>query len=390
MRYIPHPSPRVPAGPPAAAPGLKVQRAPKPPVPAAPVLPRKGRGASSNETGRFETHTRHPVDDGWRAHIEDDAPKLHTTVTVDATRSVIARNQSPDIPFEQSLNPYRGCEHGCVYCFARPTHAWLGLSPGLDFETKLLAKPEAPKLLEAELRKPGYTCQVLAMGTNTDPYQPIEREYRITRQVLEVLSRFNHPVSIVTKSSLVTRDIDILAGMAARKLAKVFVSITTLDAKLARKLEPRAASPDKRLAAISELAAAGIPVGVMVAPVIPVLTANDTERVLEAAKKAGAASAGYILLRLPLEIKDLFAEWLEVHAPMKAKHVLNLMRDTRGGKLYDSTFGARFVGQGPYADLVRTRFRLACQRLGLSQNAWQLDTARFRAPARVGDQLSLL
>ncbi|MGE0735091.1 MAG: PA0069 family radical SAM protein [Alphaproteobacteria bacterium] len=367
-----------------------MQRAPKPQVPAAPVLPRKGRGAVSNETGRFEAHTRHPVDDGWRAHIEDAAPKLRTTVSVDATRSVIARNQSPDIPFEQSLNPYRGCEHGCVYCFARPTHAWLGLSPGLDFESKLLAKPEAAKLLDAELRKPGYKCQVLAMGTNTDPYQPIEREYRITRQVLEVLSRFNHPVSIVTKSSLVTRDIDILAGMATRKLAKVFVSITTLDANLARKLEPRAASPDRRLAAISELAAAGIPVGVMVAPVIPVLTANDTERVLEAAKKAGAASAGYILLRLPLEIKDLFAEWLDVHAPMKAKHVLSLMRETRGGKLYDSTFGARFVGQGPYADLIRTRFRLACQRLGLNQNAWLLDTTRFRAPARIGDQLSLL
>jgi DNA repair photolyase len=357
---------------------------------------RKGRGAVSNEAGRYEPTVTEAVDDGW-ARDEEDIPPLRTTVTVDSTRTIIARNKSPDISFDRSINPYRGCEHGCIYCFARPTHAWLGLSPGLDFESKLFVKPDAARLLAIELSKPGYRPAVIAMGTNTDPYQPLERERRITRSVLEVLRDCNHPVGIVTKSALICRDIDILAPMAAKRLARAYVSITTLDGDLARKLEPRAPTPGKRLAAVRALSAAGIPVGVMVAPVIPVLTDQEMEKILAAAVEAGATSAGHVLLRLPLEIKDLFVEWLEAHAPAKAKHVLDLVRDTRAGKLNDATFGRRMVGQGNYAALIHKRFELASRKLGLGARDWHYDLSLFKpprrpaAPARSDDrQLSLL
>jgi DNA repair photolyase len=360
-----------------------------------PDRPTKGRGAVSNRTGRYEAHERVAVADGWEhaptpGEDEDDvAPSPRTTVSLDTTRTIIARNDSPDIPFDRSINPYRGCEHGCVYCFARPTHAFLGLSPGLDFETKLLMKPDAARLLERELRNTRYRCDVMAMGTNTDPYQPIEREHKITRQVLEVLDAFNHPVGIVTKSALVMRDIDILSRMARRGLASVGVSVTTLDRDLARAMEPRASTPPRRLAAIAALAAAGIPTSVMVAPIIPALNDSEIERILAAASAAGARSAGYVLLRLPLEIKDLFEEWLGAHAPMKAKRVLDLVRETRGGQLYDSTFGKRMTGTGPFAQLVRQRFRLASRKLGLDRRTFNLDVTKFRAPPGVGDQLSL-
>jgi DNA repair photolyase len=355
-----------------------------------PLPPKPHRGAVSNPTGRFEPHAREAADDDWDL-AEDDLPPLRTTVTVDATRTILARNDSPDIPFDRSINPYRGCEHGCIYCFARPSHAWLGLSPGLDFETRLLAKPEAALLLEAELRARGYRCRPIAIGTNTDPYQPIERERRIMRQVLEVLAAFDHPVVITTKSALVTRDIDVLAPMAAKGLAAVGISVTTLDRDLARRMEPRAAVPDKRLDAIRALSESGIPVKVMAAPVIPFLTDAELERILEAGAEAGARSAGYILLRLPLEIKDLFAEWLEAHAPGKARHVMSLMRQSRDGKLYEAEFGTRMKGTGTYAELLAKRFALAVKRLGLDDNRhlFPLDTSRFRPPPRPGDQMDL-
>ena len=346
-----------------------------------PTQARKGRGAVTNRAGRFEPTVTEAVDDGW-AREEEDLPPLRTTVTVDSSRSIIARNQSPDVPFDRSINPYRGCEHGCVYCFARLTHAFLGLSPGLDFETRLFVKPEAARLLTHELSKPGYRPRVMAMGTNTDPYQPLERERRITRSVLEVLSACNHPVGIVTKAALIARDADILAPMAARRLARAFISITTLDRDLARTLEPRAPTPAKRLAAVRALAEAGVPVGVMVAPVIPVLTDPEMERILAAAKEAGASSAGYVLLRLPLEIKDLFTEWLEAHAPAKAKHVLDLVRDTRAGRLNDASFGRRMTGQGTYAQLIHQRFELATKRLDLHERDWRYDLSLFKPPAR--------
>ncbi len=355
-----------------------------------PDRPVKGRGAVSNRAGRYEPALRERVADGWAdgRHEEDDAPP-RTTLTRDTSRTIIARNSSPDVPFDRSINPYRGCEHGCVYCFARPTHAWLGLSPGLDFETKLLFKPEAAKLLEAELRRPGYRPAVMAMGTNTDPYQPVERRLRITRSVLEVLAAFNHPVGIVTKSALVTRDIDILAPMAAKRLARVYVSITTLDPALAARLEPRAPTPWRRLAAVKALAEAGVPVGVMVAPVIPALTDAEMERILEQAAAHGADSAGYVLLRLPLEIKELFEEWLQVHAPGKAARVLSLVRQTRQGALYDPRWGKRQTGTGPYAALIGRRFQLAVHRHGLNRRSWSFDHTLFRPPAKTGDQLAL-
>src|SRR5271170_3508869 len=351
---------------------------------------RKGRGAVSNRSSRFDAETRIAVDDGWTEIADDDLPPLRTTVARDATRTIIARNDSPDIGFDRSINPYRGCEHGCVYCFARPTHAYLGLSPGLDFETKLTAKFDAAKLLEQELRAKNYKCAVMAMGTNTDPYQPIEREHRITRGILQVLADHNHPVGIVTKSALVTRDLDILAPMAAKGLATVLLSVTTLDGELARTLEPRASTPRKRLAAISMLARAGVPTGVMAAPMIPALNDSELEAILAAAREAGALRANFTLLRLPLEIKELFTEWLETHAPNKAKHVLSLIRQSRGGKLNDPNFHDRFVGTGPYADLMARRFRLACRKLGLNQTKLTLDTTQFRLPPRAGDQLALL
>ncbi|CAN0457970.1 unnamed protein product, partial [Discosporangium mesarthrocarpum] len=300
-----------------------------------------------------------------------------------------ARNTSPDVPFDRSINPYRGCEHGCVYCFARPTHAFLGLSPGLDFESRLFYKPDAAALLEKELRKKSYKCDVMAMGTNTDPYQPIERDYQLTRRILEVLAAHNHPVGIVTKSSLIARDIDILGPMAEKKLAQVCLSVTTLDRDLSRKLEPRAPTPQRRLDTIRALVDAGIPCGVMAAPMIPVLTDPELESILEAAKDAGAHMAGYVLLRLPLEIKDLFREWLDAHAPLKADHVMNAVKEAGGGQIYDPTYGVRQRGTGVYADLLLQRFEKACRRLGLNERKYRLDRTQFRPPPRAGDQMGL-
>jgi DNA repair photolyase len=349
-----------------------------------------GRGAVSNATGRFEKQARFLVDDGWNEPGDEPLPALKTEVIRDSSRSIIAHNKSPDISFSQSINPYRGCEHGCIYCFARPTHAYLGMSPGIDFETKLFAKPEAAALLRKELSSPGYKPQVIAMGTNTDPYQPIERTMRITRSILEVLAEFNNPVGIVTKSALVLRDLDILAPLAERGLAKVAVSVTTLDSKLARVMEPRAATPPRRLNTIRELNVAGVPAAVMFAPCIPALNDDEMESVLSAAKEMGARSAGYVLLRLPLEIKDLFREWLETNVPDRAKHVMSLVRSMRGGKDYDSAWHERMRGKGPYADMLAHRFHLAVKRLGFNQDHRPLDISQFKRPEQKGDQLSLL
>ena len=354
-----------------------------------PDIPRKGRGAVSNQTGRFEGYDAVAIDDGWNLPRDADLPPLRTTVTADTTRTIIARNTSPDVPFDRSINPYRGCEHGCVYCFARPTHAFLGLSPGLDFESRLFYKPDAAALLEKELRKPSYKCDVMAMGTNTDPYQPIERDLKLTRRILEVLAAHNHPVGIVTKSSLIARDIDILAPMAEKKLAQVCLSVTTLDRDLSRRMEPRAPTPQRRLDTIRALNDAGIPCGVMAAPMIPVLTDPELESILAAAKDAGAHMAGYVLLRLPLEIKDLFREWLDAHAPLKADHVMNAVKTAGGGQIYDPTFGVRQRGTGVYADLLLQRFEKACRRLGLIERGYRLDRTLFRPPPRAGDQMGL-
>jgi DNA repair photolyase len=352
------------------------------------IHPPKGRGATINPEGRFESRARESVDDGWDTPPDEELPKLETTVTEEFAKSIIARNESPDIGFSQSINPYRGCEHGCVYCYARPTHAYLNLSPGLDFETKLFAKVNAAELLREELARPGYQCDVIALGANTDPYQPIEREFRITRQILEVLAECEHPVGIATKSSMVERDLDLLAPMAQQRLAQVFVSIATLDHEIARRLEPRAVAPQRRLQAIKQLSEAGVPCGVLVAPVIPFLTDSAVEKVLEAAREAGASMAGYVLLRLPYEVKDLFKAWLEEHYPLKASHVMSRVRAMRGGKEYDSEFGSRMRGEGELADLLEKRFRIACERLGLNQRDWELDTKRFKPPQR-GGQLPL-
>jgi DNA repair photolyase len=337
-----------------------------------------GRGALSNASSRFDDEKKIRTTDGW--DIEDELPPLRTTLTRDATRTIIARNTSPDVPFDRSINPYRGCEHGCIYCFARPTHAYLGLSPGLDFETKILFKPEAAKLLEAELASPKYKPDVVAMGTNTDPYQPVERELKITRSILKVLSDFNNPVGIVTKNHLVTRDIDILADMARRNLAEVFLSVTTLDKTLARDMEPRASAPHRRLDAVRELSAAGIPTGVMTAPMIPGLNDHEMEAILEAATEAGATRAGFTVLRLPLEIKDLFDEWLRANRPDRAEKVLSLIRQMRGGALYQAEFGLRMRGEGPIAQLLAARFSAAVKRLGLNKIRYRLDTLRFAVP----------
>lgn len=353
------------------------------------ILQRKGRGAASNLSGRFEAHSKEAFDDGWGA-IDDDLPPLETEVAIDASRTVIARNSSPDIPFDRSINPYRGCEHGCVYCFARPTHAWLGLSPGQDFESKLLMKPDAAVLLRQELARPGYRPRVIALGTNTDPYQPIERTHGITRQILEVLSDCRHPVGIVTKSALIARDADILGPMAQQRLARAYISITTLDRDLARRMEPRAPTPAKRLKAIEALSRAGVPVGVMFAPIIPGLNDHEMEAVLQAASDAGARTGSYVLLRLPLEIKDLFTEWLEAHYPDRAERVMTLVRDCRGGRAYDSQWGKRMKGSGPFADMVARRFAMACRRSGLDKRSWEMDTTLFRKPAADADQLALL
>ena len=353
-----------------------------------PRLARKGRGAASNVDGRFEPYAHEAIDDGWGT-IDEPLPPLATTVGVDTARHVITRNQSPDVGFTQSLNPYRGCEHGCIYCYARPSHAYLGLSPGLDFETRLFAKDDVAARLVEELRQPSYRPQVLALGTNTDAYQPIERRRRLTRAVLEVLAGCGHPVALITKSSLIERDLDLLAPMAQLGLAQAFVTVTTLDHELARRLEPRATAPRRRLETIRRLADAGVPVGVMVAPVIPVLTDGELERILAAAYDAGARQAGYVILRLPHEIKSLFGDWLRRQAPLSAEHVLARVRDTHGGKDYDPSFGRRMVGQGEYAELIARRFALKCKRLGFNREPVTLSTAQFRPPPAAGDQLPL-
>jgi DNA repair photolyase len=348
------------------------------------AAPAKGRGATFNPANRYQSEQREPVDDGWASAPEDgesEPPPLKTTVRIVAARTIISRNDSPDIPFTQSINPYQGCEHGCVYCYARPTHAYLDLSPGLDFETKLFAKPDAARLLRAELGRPGYRCEPIALGANTDPYQPIEREWKITRSVLEVLAECDHPLTITTKGVLIERDLDLLAPMAAKGLVRAFVSIAMLDRDLARKLDPRAPSPQRRLQMIKTLCDAGVPVGVNVAPVIPQLTDCDLEAILESAAAAGARHAAWTMLRLPLEVAPLFRDWLAAHYPLRAAHVMSLVRQIRGGKDNESRFGARMGGQGEFADLVRRRFALACKRLDLNADRdAPLDTSRFRPP----------
>jgi len=351
-----------------------------------PILPQRGRGAVSNPACRYDSTRTVGLDDGWR-EPEVDTPR--TSVTVDFSRSIIARNRSPDVPFDQSINPYRGCEHGCIYCFARPSHAHLGLSPGLDFETRLVAKPDAAKLLRKELAKPGYRCSPIALGSNTDPYQPVERRWQVTRQVLEVLLECNHPVSIVTKSALVERDLDLLVQLAQQDLVQVFVSVTTLDAELARTMEPRAASPRRRLKTLRTLAEAGVPCGVLAAPMIPGLNDAELDAILEVAQRAGARRADYILLRLPLEVRDLFSEWLETHYPLKATAVMNRVRETRGGRDYDPSFNQRMRGQGKYAALLQWRFELASRRLGLNRGRLALDSTRFVPPQEHSAQLKL-
>ena len=349
---------------------------------------RRGRGAGMNPSGRFEPHERVAFDDGWESL--EDMPPFRTEVQVERPRSVITRNESPDIPFDRSINPYRGCEHGCIYCFARPTHSYMGLSAGLDFEAKLFAKPDAPKLLERELAKPGYKPRTIAIGTNTDPYQPIEREWRIMRQILEVLNKANHPVAIVTKSALILRDLDILSSMASRGLAKVAISVTTLDRKLARSMEPRASTPSRRLEAIRALSGAGVPTGVLVAPVIPALNDHEIERILDSAKAAGANEAGYVLLPLPLEVSPLFRDWLLQHYPDRYRHVMSLVRSMRGGKDYDAEFGKRMKGAGPYAWQISRRFEMATKRLGMVRRGMHLRDDLFVPPDGSGVQLSLL
>ncbi|MFO1088452.1 MAG: PA0069 family radical SAM protein [Hyphomicrobiales bacterium] len=347
----------------------------------------RGRGARSNESGRFEPLARQAFDDGWQSL--EELPVFKTTVIEETAKTIITRNDSPDISFDRSINAYRGCEHGCSYCFARPSHAYMGLSPGLDFESRLFAKTNAADLLRGELLHPAYKPQTIAIGTNTDPYQPLERRYRITRQILEVLNEFNHPVGIVTKSALVTRDIDILKEMASKKLVKVALSVTSLDAKLARSMEPRASTPANRLKALELLSAAGIPTAVMVAPIIPALNDAEMETILGAAALAGVKEAGYVMLRLPHEVKALFREWLMTERPDRAQHVLSLVRQTQGGKDYDSTFGVRQKGQGPYAWTIGRRFELAAKRLGLNTQKTRLSTSAFRRPAQPGEQLAL-
>ncbi|MGR9223825.1 PA0069 family radical SAM protein [Rhizobium leguminosarum] len=349
---------------------------------------RRGRGAGLNPTGRFEALQRETVDDGWQTW--EELPPFKTEVQVEKPRTAITRNESPDIPFDRSINPYRGCEHGCIYCFARPTHAYMGLSAGLDFETKLFAKPDAAKLLERELAKPGYKVRVIAIGTNTDPYQPIEKEWRIMRGILEVLNKANHPVSIVTKSAMILRDLDILQEMAAKNLVRVGISVTTLDRKLARTMEPRAATPPRRLETIRTLAEAGVQTAVMAAPLIPALNDHELERILESAKAAGAAEASYVILRLPLEVSPLFRDWLLQHYPDRYRHVMSLVRSMRGGKDYDAEFGKRMKGAGPYAWQIARRFEMAARRFGLTRRSVPLRDDLFVPPDGSGVQLSLL
>ena len=355
------------------------------PIPASVV---RGLGARTNASGRYESDKRLSFDDGWTD--QDEAPaQLKTQLTAERARTILSRNDSPDIGFDRSINPYRGCEHGCIYCYARPAHAYMGLSPGLDFESKLFFKPDAAQLLERELSKPGYKCERVHIGGNTDPYQPIERKLQITRSVLEVLDRFNHPLSIITKSALIQRDADILGRMAKRRLAGACISVTSLDRKLARSMEPRAATPEKRIETIARLADAGVPVCVGFAPVIPGLNDHELEAVLERAKKAGATSAMFVTLRLPMEIKDLFQEWLKTDHPDRAGRVMSLIRQARGGKDYDSNWGYRMRGTGPVADLIASRFTTAVRRLKLNEPREGVDVTQFRVPPKTGDQMDL-
>ena len=348
---------------------------------------RRGRGAATNRTGRYEAEIREALHDGW--DIPEDLPPLRTEVSIERPRKVITRNTSPDIDFDRSINPYRGCEHGCIYCYARPTHAWLGLSPGLDFETRLIARPEAPDILARELAAKSYRPAMIAIGTNTDPYQPIEKDRRIMRRILEVLRDHRHPVGVVTKGTLIERDADVLGEMGRMGLARVGISMTTLDAKLARVMEPRVPSPARRLAAIRTLTQAGCPVRVMVSPMIPALTDPEMETILAAAAKAGAVAASYITLRLPLEVAPLFRDWLEEHVPGQAARVLARVREMHGGQDYAADWGSRMRGHGRYAELLRARFKLATRRLGLVRDLPPLRTDLFRVPPRPGDQLSL-
>ena len=347
----------------------------------------RGRAALSNRAGRFERFDRDRVDDGWE--IEEDLPPVRTDVSLESPRKIITRNTSPDVPFDRSINPYRGCEHGCIYCFARPTHAYLGLSPGLDFETRLIARPEAPDLLAKELRAKAYRPDVIAVGTNTDPYQPIEKEHRIMRRCLEVLRDFNHPVGIVTKGTLIERDIDILSDMAARDLVRVGISVTSLEDGVSRAMEPRVPSPRRRLETIRRLADAGIPVRIQCAPVVPGLTDHELEALLEAGAEAGAYAANWVMLRLPLEVAPLFREWVTAAFPNKAAKVMARVQEAHGGKDYDAEWGKRMRGEGTYAKLIAHRFALACRRLGMSESVAPLRTDLFAPPPKTGDQLSL-
>jgi len=349
----------------------------------------RGRGAVGAPKHRFTSRDTVAVDDGWWREPEEGAPRIQTTLTAEKPRRIITRNSSPDVGFDRSINPYQGCEHGCIYCFARPTHSYFNLSPGLDFETKLFFKANAARMLEAELQRPGYKCAPIALGINTDAYQPTEERMEITRSILKVLSVYNHPVSIITKSARVLRDLDIIADMAKRDLIHVTLSITSLDPAIARTMEPRASAPHKRLAAVRELAQAGVTVGVNVAPIIPGLTDMELETIFEAAAEAGAAEAGTILLRLPFEVKELFTEWLTTHFPDRAAKVLSLVRQTREGTLYQSEWGTRMTGTGPYADLIRQRAIVARRRFGLDQRRLHLNCSRFSPPPKKGDQLSL-
>ena len=348
---------------------------------------RRGRAANSNAEGRFERHQRVAEDDGW--DLPEDLPVLRTELTEERPRKVITRNSSPDVPFDRSLNPYRGCEHGCIYCFARPTHAWLNLSPGLDFETRLVVRPGAAEQLARELSAPRYRPAPLALGTNTDPYQPVERDRKIMRGIMEVLRDFNHPVAIVTKGAMIERDLDILTEMAGRGLVQVGISVTTLDPVISRRMEPRAPAPARRLAAIRTLADAGVPVRVMAAPVIPSLTDHELEAILRAAAQAGARSATWIMLRLPLEVAPLFEAWLGEHYPNRKGRILSHLRDMHGGKLYQANWGRRMRGTGPYADLIAARFARSARQYGLHRALPELRSDSFAVPPRVGDQLTL-
>ncbi|MCB1635626.1 MAG: PA0069 family radical SAM protein [Xanthomonadales bacterium] len=347
----------------------------------------KGRGAASNPVGRFEPQRSTREDDGWYREDDDALPRLATQVSIERARRILSRNDSPDIPFNQSINPYRGCEHGCNYCYARPSHAYLNLSPGLDFETRLFAKTNAAELLRAELAKPGYRCEPVNLGANTDPYQPIEKTYRLTRQVLEVLAECHHPLTIVTKNALVERDLDLLAPMAERGLAQVFISVGLLDNRLASTLEPRASAPHRRLQALGKLAAAGVPTGVLVAPIIPAVTDKDIEQIIERAAGLGVKAAGYTVLRLPHELKQVFREWLALHLPERAEHVMNLLQSMRGGRDNDPNFGSRMCGEGAYADMLAQRFKLACRKHGLVRTRQlPLDSSQFVPPRRPSPQ----